>query len=125
MITFCQLLEVMTTKSSPLMDSGEESKGLSVIRSGKSMRGEDADDSFWEDFMSLCGDTEGMAELLGVRPEQVNSWPSKIREALQSIERHDQQGENKPEEKQQMLPTGQNGAMTNQKMGTFGPEGGM
>jgi DNA-binding transcriptional regulator YdaS (Cro superfamily) len=117
MITFCKLLEAMENPHrSPLMDSGEESKGLSVIRTGQSMHGEDADGSFWEDFISLCGDTEGMAELLGVRPEQVNSWPSKIREAIQSVEKHDMQGENKPEEKQQMLPTGQNGAMTTQKM---------
>lgn len=108
---------------SPLMDSGEESKGLSVIRSGNSMRGEDGGDSFWKDFMSLCGDSTGMAELLGVRPEQVNIWPSKIREALQTVEKHDMQGENKPEEKQEMLPTGQNGAMTTQKMGSFGPVG--
>jgi hypothetical protein len=125
MITFCQLMEAMDQVHSPLMDSGEESKGLSVIRSGNTMRGGETDDSFWEDFMALCGDYEGMAELLGVKPEQVNSWPSRIREAIQSTEKHDMQGENKPEEKQEMLPTGQNGAMTTQKMGAFGPQGGM
>ena len=48
-LTFARLLEAMERDQmarSPLMDSGEEAKGLSVIRSGISMRGEDGDATF-------------------------------------------------------------------------------
>jgi len=123
MITFRRLVEVMEMGShSPLMDSGDESKKLSVIRAGQAVRG-DNDNSFWEDFVSLCGNAEGMGELLGVGPERVRSWTMRIREAIQSVAKHDRQGENKPETRREMLPTGDNGAVTTSTIGRFNQGG--
>lgn len=108
--------------SSPLMDTGEETKGMSAIRSGKGLRNED-EGSFWDDFISLCSDAEGMANLLGVRRENVTSWPSRIREALEKVNKHDMQGEDKPDESEELIPTGRNGVITAQKLGISNPWG--
>ena len=119
MLTFCMLAEAMErdmSRSIPLMDTGDETKGMAVIRSGKSLRNEE-NGSFWEDLISLCSDAEGLADLLGVRREDVTTWPSKIREAMDKVQKHDMQGEDKPEESDEMIPTGQNGAITTQNMG--------
>lgn len=126
MMTFCLLNEAMErdkSRSSPLMDTGEETRGMSVIRSGKDIRDEN-EGSFWDDFISLCNDSEGLADLLGVRRENVTSWPARIREALEKVDKHDMQGENKPDEPEEMIPTGQNGAVTAQKLGIGSPWGG-
>jgi hypothetical protein len=109
--------------SSPLMDSGDETSGLRVIRSGMALRSE-GDGSFWEDFLSLCNDADGLADLLGVKREIVASWASRVREALENVRRHDAQSEEKPDEKEKLLPTGDNGAVTVNNMGPFGPAGG-
>jgi len=61
--------------------------------------------------MSLCSNAEGMAQLFNVSPEKVRSWPGRIREILDQVERQekDNPGEKK---KAEMLPTGDNGAFT-------------
>lgn len=127
MLTFQRLYEAMErdmSRSSPLMDSGDETTGMRVIRSGMALRDDD-DSSFWEDFISLCNDAEGMADLLGIKREAVTSWASRIREALDKVQQHDQQREDNPDEDQEMIPTGENGAMTRDNMGPFGPTGGI
>lgn len=126
-ITFAMILEAMEqdkSGSSPLLDSGEETRGMHTIRSGMAMRDED-DGSFWEEFISLCNDADGMADLLGVKREAVTSWASKIRTALENVRRHDQQSEEKPDETETLLPTGDNGAITRDNMGPFAPAGGL
>ena len=91
------------------MDSGEGSKADVAIRAGLDLR-KDEEQSFWEDFMNLCSNSEGMAELLDVRPEQVSSWPEKIRKHLEDVEKHDAESPTNAEDKE-MLPTGSTGAV--------------
>lgn len=126
-MSFAKFIEAMDreqSRSSPLMDSGDENRSLRVVRSGNSFRNND-DGSFWEEFISLCGDAEGMAGLLGVRREQVANWPSRIRKAKDRVEMHDQMPEEKPEEDRKLMPTGDNGAITRDRMGPTGPIGGL
>lgn len=119
-----EAMEQELSGSSPLMDSGEETRGMGVIRSGMALRGDD-DGSFWEEFISLCSNADGLADLLGVKRESVTSWASRIREALENVRRHDQQSEEKPDEVEKMIPTGDNGAITREKMGPNGLSGGI
>jgi hypothetical protein len=108
MVSFSQLWEAM--EMSPLMGSGDESRALTVIRAGKDMRGE-GESSFWEDFISLCANTEGMAELLDVSPDKVRRFSARVEEYLKKLENHDAENTKHPEDKE-MIPTGDTGAFT-------------
>lgn len=56
-------------------DSRDEEKALDVVRKGINLqRSED----FWEDFLRLCGDSEGMAALLGVARDRVTGLSGRI-----------------------------------------------
>ena len=121
-ISFAHLCEVMDQQNagkSPLMDSGIEDQAMQCIRAGLSLREEADGPSFWEDFISVCSNASNMAALLGVKEEAVSSWATKIREALDEVEKHDQQ-HGSEEEEEEMVPTGDNGAVTDQNMGPFG-----
>lgn len=110
MVSFFDLWERMDSVDTPLMDSGENSKASQALRSGKNLRKED-ERPFWDEFMELCSNSDGLADLLGVDSSQVIGWPSRIRELLQQIDDHDQSRGDADEEKQ-VLPTGDNGAIT-------------
>jgi hypothetical protein len=110
MITFAELWERMEARS-PLMDSGEENSSNQTIRAGEQLRKE-GEPSFWDDFLNILSNTDGVAELLNVSKEKVLSWPSRIREARQKTK----QNQSSEEEESQIKPTGDNGAVvaTNQ-----------
>lgn len=56
-------------------DEEEESKALEVVRKGINLqRGED----FWDDFLRVCGDSEGMAALLGVGRDKVTGLAGRV-----------------------------------------------
>lgn len=92
------------------MDSGEDSQVLTIVRAGQSLRKED-ESQFWDDFISLCSNASGLGELLQISPEKIRSWPSRIREALDKLEKHDAESPNIDKDTT-MIPTGQNGAVT-------------
>lgn len=71
-----------------LLTSGEESIAFRAIRNGMNLRKEDCG-SFWDDFIQVCGDSEGMAELLEVPKEKITGWPTKIKEILGKVEQKD------------------------------------
>ena len=73
----------------PLDDSGIESKAMQVIRVGNNLRSK-GDGSFWDDFIRVIGNSEGIAELLGVSSDIVSRWGPKVQEAMQKVERADQ-----------------------------------
>lgn len=98
------------SKTSPLMDSGEDGQVLNIVRAGKDLR-KDEDTPFWDDFISLCSNARGMAELLGVAPDKVLTWPGKIQEALDKLESHDAESPNVKTDTT-VLPTGDTGAVT-------------
>ncbi len=113
MISFAQLWEVIEnekSQSSPLMNSGEADENLAVIQTGQQLHKENQI-SFWDEFISLCSDTDGLSQLFGVSKEKISSWPARIREALTKLEK---QRAMNPSEKEdtELMPTGDNGAFT-------------
>lgn len=118
MVSFQSLWEQMD-KSSPLMTSGEESKAAQVVRAGLALRN-DGDTPFWDDLIQLCANADGLAELLGVKREAVTSWASRIKDTLAEVEKQTQNDPKEADERDEMLPTGENGAMTTKNMDSFG-----
>lgn len=56
-------------------DDKEDERALDVVRKGVNLqRGND----FWGDFLTLCGDSEGMAALLGVALDRVTGLSGRI-----------------------------------------------
>lgn len=56
-------------------DEREEEKALGVVRKGMNLqRSED----FWGDFLKVCGDSEGMAALLGVGRDRITGLSGRV-----------------------------------------------
>lgn len=111
MVSFRQLWEQMAKNQiSPLMDSGESSAALNVVKAGKELRKED-ETQFWDDFVSLCSNSDGLADLLDVNAEKIRSWPGKIKDMLDKLDLHTAEDPNE-KEKAEVIPTGMNGAVT-------------
>ncbi len=111
MVSFGQLLEELNKpKASPLMSNGEDGRILNVVRVGSEFHEED-ETSFWDEFIELCYNSEGLAQLLGVSREKVIGWPAKIKDALDKLERHHAESPSQKVDKE-MIPTGDNGAFT-------------
>jgi hypothetical protein len=108
MLSFQQLWEQM--HKSPLMTSGDDSRVLTAVRVGKDMH-QDGETSFWDEFITLCANTDGLSELLDVSPQKISSWPARIRENLEKLQRHDAESPHHREE-EKLMPTGENGAVT-------------
>jgi len=56
-------------------DEIEEEKALKVVRKGMNLQ---TGGDFWDDFLRLCGDSEGMAVLLGVARDRVTGLSGRI-----------------------------------------------
>jgi hypothetical protein len=99
MISFDQVWEAMEKAKSPLMNSGDSSETIAIARTGEDL----CDGKFWENFIKLCSNSNGMAQLLGVSPEKVIGWPAKIKNALEDLQKDkEEQG------KTTLIPTGDN-----------------
>lgn len=109
MVSFGELWDVIENQKSisPLMDSGDDDRALSAVRSGMDLRKED-ETPFWDDFISLCSN-DGLADLLDVSKDKIARWPSIIREYLGKLESHDREDPNR-EDDTEVVPTGDNGA---------------
>jgi hypothetical protein len=113
-LSFAQMWEQIEkdkARPSPLMSSGEDDRAMSVIRAGKDMRKE-GDTPFWDDFITLCNNVDGLAQLLGVDRHVVSSWPGKIQEGMEKYEKHLSMHPEEDDSKDEMMPTGDNGAFT-------------
>jgi len=100
------------SSSNPLLDAGDDSKGLAAIRNGLALLNKKKGcGNFWDAFMQLCNNSGALAELLGVKREQIIRWPSKIREGLEKVRNMDASDrDSKPES----ISTGNPGAMGTQ-----------
>lgn len=95
------------------MTSGLDSQALTAVRAGETMHHED-ETSFWDEFVTLCSNRQGLAELLDVSPDKVSNWPSRIKEYRDKLKKQNAEGPSSSEE-QEVVPTGDNGAViTNQ-----------
>ncbi len=89
-VTFASILDHMETyyeedeSNEPLLDSGVESESMDIVRSGMNLS-----DSFWENFISLCGDSQAISELFEVPRSKVATWGKKINSLIEKIEKED------------------------------------
>src|ERR1017187_7446195 len=94
-LSFKKLLEAMEIDENP-----SDPKSVAVVRSGLSIRPE-----FWDEFIQLTGDAEGMAELLDVSRDQISGWADKIRSAIDKVQQSDDEGSK--DKKSEVIPTGE------------------
>lgn len=97
-ISFADLIEQLD-KNDILMTSGEETKAMQVIRAGNSLSPD-----FWNQLISLCSNSDGLAELFNVSKDRILAWPTRIKEQLKKVENKDSQNGN---EKESVLSTGE------------------
>lgn len=46
------------------------------------------DENFWDNFILLCNNPEGMSDLLGVSSEQITGWGNKIKHNLELVNKN-------------------------------------
>lgn len=64
------------------LNKDDRKKALEVVRKGLSLN---ADGDFWDMFLSLCGDPEGMSALLGTSRETVTGLGERLRGLIKEI----------------------------------------
>ena len=65
------------------MDSSRETdndESIAVVRAGLNIRPD-----FWDDFIRICGNADGLSELLDVPKEKISNWSVKINKILEEI----------------------------------------
>lgn len=80
-------------------DQPIEDKALSAIRTGMGIS-----ETFWDDFLLLLNNAEGLGALLDIDPDKIASWSAKIGEARKNVEASDSAEDVKQNKK--MLKTG-------------------
>lgn len=112
MITFARLWEQIEKEKgrSPLMDGEEDGPTMAVLKAGRDLHKE-KQTPFWDEFISLCNNSEGLSNLLGISREKIQSWPSRIKNGLSKLESHTSESPYEKENKK-IIPTGTSGAFT-------------
>jgi hypothetical protein len=85
-------------------DSDLDERAMAVILRGLEIRPDRTDgNTFWDDFVAvLANNSENASHLLGVKPDVISRWSSKIRQGIK-ITREKNASE---EDKKEMVPTG-------------------
>lgn len=78
----------------------EDSKSTEAIRNGMSLS-----EDFWDNFISICGNSEVMSALLDVPKEKISGWGGRIRDMVEKVRNSD---ENPPDDKKrkEIISTG-------------------
>jgi hypothetical protein len=101
-VSFLQLWEnIQKLKEA---NSTEDTLSMKAVRAGLHIR-----DDFWNDFINVCNQPEAVADLLGVRSEQVAGWGHRIRTNLDKVLEADNNGDGEEKPKHKLLPTGDEG----------------
>lgn len=100
----------------------EDVQSVETIRRGMRLRNQTKpDDTFWADLQQMASSNRnGLAKMLGVRPEVISRWPNIIKHYLNKAQQLDSfaNGQKKP----QVIQTGMNG-MNAPKVGINGSFG--
>jgi hypothetical protein len=83
-----------------------DEKSMEAIRTGQNIR-----DDFWDDFIQLTNNADAVAQLLGVRTDQVTGWASKVKNMIDKVHDADKQDGGNPDDDKgdgnsKVLPTG-------------------
>jgi hypothetical protein len=79
------------------LDGEDKKSAINVVRKGMN-----ASDDFWDIFLSLCGDSEGMSALIGSSKENITGMGGRIRDLMREIEEKDSSSS----KKNKMIKTG-------------------
>ena len=74
-------MELAKEKKQPIED-----KAVSVIRTGTGI-----DEKFWDNFLLLLNNAEGLGALLDVDPDTIGTWAAKINDARKKMSDSDSQ----------------------------------
>lgn len=78
-----------------------DTASMKAIRTGLNIR-----DDFWNDFLQVCNNSEAVAELLGVRIDQVSGWGHRVKHNLEKVRNADTAGEGEEKLGMKTLTTG-------------------
>lgn len=98
MSSFQRLWENIQLKKESIEE--KEDKDMSAIRTGIGVR-----DGFWEDFLLVINNSEGLSQLLDIPVTKIASWHDKISHTLNKVKEADSTPELKKNVK--LLKTGQ------------------
>ena len=93
-ISFQKLWENMS-----LLERHNDDASMAAIRNGIGIRA-----NFWEDFLLLLNDSEGLSDLLGVPVDKIGTWHDAVKKNLNRVQESD--GEVVTKEKNKLLKTG-------------------
>lgn len=83
MSSFQKLWETMQAAKEPALP--QDDKAMSSIRTGIGVR-----ENFWEDFLLVINNSEGLSQLLDIPETKISSWHEKINHALEKVKKADQ-----------------------------------
>ena len=66
--------------------------------------GQNIDENFWDNFILVCNNKDGLASLLNVSPDKIVTWPSRIQQHLKEAGNLEPDKVNK-----KIIPTGEIG----------------
>lgn len=78
----------------------QEDKSMSAIRTGLGVR-----DEFWDDFLLVINNSEGISQLLDIPTTKISSWHDKVKHVLNNVRQADTSPDVKDNGK--LLKTGQ------------------
>lgn len=79
--------------------SPQSDRAVEVVRAGLNIG-----DDFWDNFIQVIGNPDGVADLLDIPKEKVTGWAPRIQKVIDQVSHHDD--ESSKEEKSKMLSTG-------------------
>jgi hypothetical protein len=102
MLSFLSVIDRMSKKHFVYYENVDEigqDKATNVVRSGINL-----DQDFWDNFISILNNANGVAELFDVPREKVTNWASRIKEIINKINSED--NEKAKGNKAEIVPTG-------------------
>jgi hypothetical protein len=100
MVSFLQLWENMSDDRE--QHAHADTKAMRAIRTGINTR-----EDFWDNFITVTNNADGLADLLGVREDQVRSWGARVKDSLDKVHNADDNGEGEEKPKTKVLDTGE------------------
>jgi hypothetical protein len=96
MPTFQQLWENIQASKEK---SPQDDRAMSAIRTGIGVR-----DEFWDDFLLVINNAEGLSELLDIPTVKISGWHEKVKKVLDKVQQAD--GTPEPKDNGKLLKTG-------------------
>lgn len=79
--------------------SPKDDRSMSAIRTGIGVR-----ENFWEDFLLVINNSDGLSELLDIPTVKISNWHERVKNALDKVKKID--GSSEPSENGKLLKTG-------------------